>query len=206
MKYYKNADKLTVEPRLKEHLSKFKTIEDFRVLEPQINEMLEGVRNLQSPDKRRHRSISESEGVTNPISPINRSDVTLGRNDNYNRKRFESVYTNHQMKCVANKFPSDIFIVLFFFFFFFHYYRCDSFGNRPVTATSSQNRRTGPGGRVRSGSTGNRPQTAINRQNHIQQQTQPQQNTQSNLQQVIDCMFQYRFQSKCNSKQNETGI
>lgn len=90
MKYYKHADKLTVEPRLKEHLSKFKTIEDFRVLEPQINEMLEGVGNLrQSPDKRRHRSISESEGVALPGSSINRSDITEGRNEsNYNRKRF----------------------------------------------------------------------------------------------------------------------
>lgn len=92
MKYYKHADKLTVEPRLKEHLSKFKTIEDFRVLEPQINEMLDGVRNLQSPDKRRHRSISESEGVTTPNLQINRSDVTVGRNEaNYNRKRFEFI-------------------------------------------------------------------------------------------------------------------
>ncbi|XP_031620917.1 la-related protein 1-like isoform X2 [Contarinia nasturtii] len=147
MKYYKNADKLTVEPRLNEYLSKFNTIEDFRVLEPQINEMLEGVRNLQSPDKRRHRSISESEGVVSPHSKINRGDFTQGRNEaNYNRKR------------------------------------CDSFGNRAVTATSSQNRKTGPGGRVRSGSTGNRPQTAINRQqNHIQIQSQ--QNSQSNQQQ-----------------------
>lgn len=147
LKYYKHAEKLAVEPRLKEHLSKFKTIEDFRVLEPQINEMLEGVRNLQSPDKRRHRSISESEGVSIPSSQINRSDVTVGRNEaNYNRKR------------------------------------CDSFGNRPVvTATSSQNRKTGPGGRVRSGSTGNRPQTAThNRQNHNQQHTQSQHNSQSN--------------------------
>lgn len=89
MKYYKHANKLEVEPRLKEHLSKFKTIEDFRVLEPQINEMLEGVGNLrQSPDKRRHRSISESEGVAVPSTSINRSDVTIGRNEsNFNRKR-----------------------------------------------------------------------------------------------------------------------
>lgn len=99
MKYYKHADKLTVEPRLKEHLSKFKTIEDFRVLEPQINEMLEGVRNLQSPDKRRHRSISESEFVANPSSQINRSDFTVGRNDaNSNRKRFDSIFL--LCKCV----------------------------------------------------------------------------------------------------------
>lgn len=75
LKYYKHADKLTVEPRLKEHLSKFKTIEDFRVLEPQINEMLEGVSNLrQSPDKRRHRSISESDGVAIPSSSTNRAE------------------------------------------------------------------------------------------------------------------------------------
>lgn len=182
MKYYKNADKLTVEPRLKEHLSKFKTIEDFRVLEPQINEMLEGVRNLQSPDKRRHRSISESEGVANPSSPIGRSDVTLGRNDNYNRKRFDSVYLHILIK--RNMLLMDFILICVVAFFS----RCDSFGNRPVTATSSQNRRSGPGGRVRSGSTGNRPQTAINRQNHIQQQTQPQQSTQSNSQQVIACI------------------
>lgn len=85
MKYYKHADKLTVEPRLKEHLSKFKTIEDFRVLEPQINEMLEAVGNLrQSPDKRRHRSISESEGVAVPSSSVNRTDAIDG-------KRFMSI-------------------------------------------------------------------------------------------------------------------
>lgn len=90
LKYYKHADKLNVEPRLKEHLSKFKTIEDFRVLEPQINELLEGVGNLrQSPDKRRHRSHSESEGFAIPRTSISRTDVTIGRNEtNYNRKRF----------------------------------------------------------------------------------------------------------------------
>lgn len=88
MKYYKHAEKLTVEPRLKEHLSKFKTIEDFRVLEPQINELLEGVGDLrQSPDKRRHRSLSESEGVAKPHTSF-RHDTAAGRNDAYsNRKR-----------------------------------------------------------------------------------------------------------------------
>lgn len=74
-------------------------------------------------------------------------------------------------------------------------YRCDSFGNRPVTATSSQNRKTGPGGRVRSGSTGNRPQTATNnRQNHSQQHMQSQQNSQSNSAQVfINFNFHRQF-------------
>lgn len=53
--------------------------------------------------------------------------------------------------------------------------RCDSYGNRPVTATSSsQNRKNnGASGRTRSGSTGNRPQTVNNnRQNHSQPQNQ----------------------------------
>lgn len=87
MKYYKNADKLEVEPKLKEHLSKFKTIEDFRVLEPQINEMLHGVGSLHSsPDKRRHRSISESEGAAAVATGINRNEFTANRYD-HNRKR-----------------------------------------------------------------------------------------------------------------------
>ncbi|GAB0088600.1 La-related protein 1 [Sergentomyia squamirostris] len=64
IKYYKNSKKLTVDPVLNEYLSKFKTIEDFRVVEPQLDEMLQGVGSLRtSPDKRRHRSVSESEGA-----------------------------------------------------------------------------------------------------------------------------------------------
>lgn len=53
-------------------------------------------------------------------------------------------------------------------------HRCDSFGNRPVTATSQYRKSNGPGGRTRSGSTGNRPQTVNtnNRQNQNSQQTQ----------------------------------
>ncbi|XP_037029747.1 la-related protein 1 isoform X2 [Bradysia coprophila] len=134
LKYYKNATKLTVEPRLQEHLTKFKTIEDFRVLEPEINEMLQGVGTLRtSPDKRRYRSLSESEGVAT-VAPrtIGRPD---GRDNYQNRKR------------------------------------CDSFGNRPVTAPStsagsSSHRNRAPSfgsGRTRSDSFGNRPQTANHR-------------------------------------------
>lgn len=53
-------------------MDKFKTIDDFRVVQPQINEMLEGVGNLKStPSKRRPRSISESEGVTVVAGPSN---------------------------------------------------------------------------------------------------------------------------------------
>ncbi|XP_014478889.1 PREDICTED: la-related protein 1B isoform X2 [Dinoponera quadriceps] len=53
LKYYKNSDQLHVEPKLKEYLSKFKNIEDFRVVEPQILEMLHVA-------KKRNRSVSES--------------------------------------------------------------------------------------------------------------------------------------------------
>jgi len=36
LKYYKNSDQLHVDPKLKEYLSKFKSIEDFRVVEVSI--------------------------------------------------------------------------------------------------------------------------------------------------------------------------
>uniref|UniRef100_A0A1B0CR87 La-related protein 1 n=2 Tax=Lutzomyia longipalpis TaxID=7200 RepID=A0A1B0CR87_LUTLO len=65
IKYYKNSKKLSIDPQLNEYLANFKTIEDFRVVEPQLDEMLQGVGSLRtSPDKRRHRSVSESEGAT----------------------------------------------------------------------------------------------------------------------------------------------
>jgi la-related protein 1 len=34
LKYYKNGQKLSVEPKLREYLDRFKTIEDFRVVQP----------------------------------------------------------------------------------------------------------------------------------------------------------------------------
>jgi len=36
LKYYKNSDQLHVDPQLQEYLSKFKNIEDFRVVEVSI--------------------------------------------------------------------------------------------------------------------------------------------------------------------------
>lgn len=90
LKYYKHAEKLSVEPRLKEYLEKFKTIEDFRVLEPQIDEMLQGLGNLrQSPDKRRHRSVSESEGAGVSTTAFTRNEftTTVRNEQNNNRKR-----------------------------------------------------------------------------------------------------------------------
>ncbi|XP_076179410.1 la related protein isoform X2 [Ptiloglossa arizonensis] len=64
LKYYKQADQLQVDPKLQEYLSKFKSIEDFRVVEPQINEMLQGfaANSRSQASKRRNRSVSESAG------------------------------------------------------------------------------------------------------------------------------------------------
>ncbi|XP_047543007.1 la-related protein 1 isoform X2 [Vanessa atalanta] len=67
LKYYKHATALQVEPKLEAHLAKFKSIEDFRVLEPQLNELLasQGAAGAgRGPHARpydRHRSVSESE-------------------------------------------------------------------------------------------------------------------------------------------------
>ncbi|XP_061381937.1 la-related protein 1B isoform X2 [Danaus plexippus] len=65
LKYYKHAAALNVEPTLKAHLANFNTVEDFRVLEPQLNELLAaGGPGAGRPHARvyeRHRSVSESE-------------------------------------------------------------------------------------------------------------------------------------------------
>ncbi|CAG9577592.1 unnamed protein product [Danaus chrysippus] len=65
LKYYKHAAALNVEPTLKAHLANFNTVEDFRVLEPQLNELLAaGAPGAGRPHARvyeRHRSVSESE-------------------------------------------------------------------------------------------------------------------------------------------------
>lgn len=58
MKYYKNSDQLEVGDKLQGYLNQFKTIEDFRVEGPEIDEMLQGGKQS---NKRRHRSLSENE-------------------------------------------------------------------------------------------------------------------------------------------------
>ncbi|XP_045489124.1 la-related protein 1 isoform X1 [Pieris rapae] len=67
LKYYKHAAALQVEPKLKGYLANFNTIEDFRVLEPQLNELL-GAQGPNAPGRGpharpydRHRSVSESD-------------------------------------------------------------------------------------------------------------------------------------------------
>ncbi|XP_043487642.1 la-related protein 1B-like [Polistes fuscatus] len=62
LKYYKNSANLYIDSQLQEYLSKFNSIEDFRVEEPQINEMLQGFSINARPlgSKKRNRSLSES--------------------------------------------------------------------------------------------------------------------------------------------------
>ncbi|KAL1459331.1 hypothetical protein WDU94_011325 [Cyamophila willieti] len=73
LEYYKHADKVQVLPKLKEHLSKFKTIEDFRVLETEDDA-------VNRPRYRRNRSMSESAS----------SDQTT-RKQNKNNSRYLNV-------------------------------------------------------------------------------------------------------------------
>ncbi|XP_066598042.1 la-related protein 1B-like isoform X2 [Prorops nasuta] len=103
LKYYKHADELHVDPKLKEYLSKFKSIEDFRVVEPQINEMLQTFAAKSQAAKRRNRSVSESAGVAD-LSSMSRerrlsggsSTVTLptssSENANAQKPRTDTVY------------------------------------------------------------------------------------------------------------------
>ncbi|XP_078052677.1 la related protein isoform X3 [Augochlora pura] len=106
-KYYKQSSQLQVSPKLQEYLSKFKSIEDFRVVEPQINEMLQAfaANSRSQAAKRRNRSVSESAGGME-ASPTNRvrrlsggsSTVTLptsstadGSNPGSQKSRVDSV-------------------------------------------------------------------------------------------------------------------
>ncbi|XP_076231642.1 la related protein isoform X2 [Calliopsis andreniformis] len=106
LKYYKQSDQLQMDPKLQEYLSKFKSIEDFRVVEPEINEMLKGfaANSRSQAAKRRNRSVSESAGGGGDVSPSNRvrrlsggsSAVTLptssGENNSASQKsRVDSV-------------------------------------------------------------------------------------------------------------------
>ncbi|XP_058794713.1 la-related protein 1B isoform X2 [Phymastichus coffea] len=98
LKYYKHAKDLDVDPMLKGYLEKFKTIEDFRVVEPQINE----VSRSQDANKRRNRSVSESASGAE-VSPCSRqrrlsggsSTVTLPITNNANAS---SLHTQHQQQ------------------------------------------------------------------------------------------------------------
>lgn len=147
LKYYKNADKLSVQPKLREYLKKFKTIEDFRVVEPEINEMLEGVGSLnRGRNLQRYRSISESGGdavAMTGASNARKPNTTISNRSDYvgNRQQHPQNIQNQQH----------------------HYYQQSQGGGY------SNRRRTGSfssgTARVRSGSLGNKPRVA-NRNHH----------------------------------------
>lgn len=144
MKYYKNAEKLNIDPVLKEYLSKFKTIEDFRVVEPEINEMLQGVGSLnRSKFLHRHRSVSESEGVAVAGNPkYNRPNTTITNRSDYIGPQSQSSSSSNNATSSRNTNQQ-----------YQHPHQYNSNSNR---------RRTGSFGsgtvRIRSGSLGNKPQ------------------------------------------------
>ncbi|XP_037891169.1 la-related protein 1 isoform X2 [Glossina fuscipes] len=143
LKYYKNADKLEVEPKLKDYLKNFKTIEDFRVVEPEINEMLQGVGNLNNKRNfQRHRSVSESDGTKVIVVNGRRPNTTITNRSDYVGNR--NVQQYHQQQS--------------------HHHQQYQQGGQ-----NSNRRRAGSFGsgtvRVRSGSLGNKPQI-VNRHNH----------------------------------------
>ncbi|XP_067618314.1 la-related protein 1 [Eurosta solidaginis] len=144
LKYYKNADKLTVKPKLAEYLKKFKVIEDFRVVEPEINEMLQGVGNLnRGRSINRLRSVSESEGTAVVAAGARKPNTTISNRSDYVGNRPQ--YQQQQQQ---------------------HYHQQQQHNNQPSGSYanfSSNRRRTGSFGsgnnvRVRSGSLGNKPQ------------------------------------------------
>ncbi|XP_069961606.1 la-related protein 1 isoform X2 [Bactrocera oleae] len=148
LKYYKNADKLTVKPKLAEYLKKFKTIEDFRVVEPEINEMLQGVGSLgRGRNLNRLRSVSESDGTTVVGVGGRKPNTTISNRSDYvgNRPQYQQQHQQQQQQ--HNNQPA---------------------GN--YANFSNNRRRTGSFGsgnvRVRSGSLGNKPQVVSRNNNY----------------------------------------
>ncbi|XP_065372023.1 la-related protein 1 isoform X2 [Calliphora vicina] len=147
LKYYKNAEKLEVQPKLAEYLTKFKTIEDFRVVEPEINEMLQGVGSLnRARNLQRHRSVSESDGTKVIVAGSGRRpNTTITNRSDYvgNRQQQQHQHQPQQQN---------------------HYQQHNNYNQ-----SHNNRRRTGSFGsstvRVRSGSLGNKPQIA-NRNYH----------------------------------------
>lgn len=73
LKYYKHSKDLQVDPILKNYLKNYKVVEDFRVVEPRINELR----------KRRNRSYSETMPTSDEVPPLRQFNYT--RRDNLQR-------------------------------------------------------------------------------------------------------------------------
>ncbi|KAJ8706608.1 hypothetical protein PYW07_012686 [Mythimna separata] len=96
LKYYKHTAALQVEPKLQGYLQNFQSIEDFRVLEPQLNELL-AAQGASAPGRGPHarpydrtRSVSESDRAV--AASRNNSQKYVGgsrppNNNNNNRGR-----------------------------------------------------------------------------------------------------------------------
>ncbi|KAH1023233.1 hypothetical protein HUJ04_012477 [Dendroctonus ponderosae] len=84
LKYYKHGNHLTVKPVLKKYLSKFKTVEDFRVVEPRIDEILppHGRGYRQRP---RNRTLSESQIAAGPSTSREDSRRASTSKDKYDQ-------------------------------------------------------------------------------------------------------------------------
>lgn len=139
-----------MKPKLAEYLKKFKTIEDFRVVEPEINEMLQGVGNLsRGRNLNRLRSVSESDGTAVVAAGSRKPNTTISNRSDYvgNRPQYQQQLQQQQHQQQHNNQQSG------------------SYAN-----FSSNRRRTGSFGsgtvRVRSGSLGNKPQVVSRNNNY----------------------------------------
>ncbi|EDV53337.2 la-related protein 1 isoform X1 [Drosophila erecta] len=143
LKYYKNGEKLEVQPKLAEYLKSFKNIEDFRVVEPEINEMLQGVGSL-NPGRQlnRHRSVSESDGTAVVAAGGRRLNTTITNRSDYVGRLLQQQHQQQQQQQQHQQYQQG-------------YGGYNQQQNR---------RRTGSFGsstvRIRSGSLGNKPQVA----------------------------------------------
>ncbi|XP_054081106.1 la-related protein 1 isoform X2 [Zeugodacus cucurbitae] len=153
LKYYKNAEKLTVKPKLAEYLKKFKTIEDFRVVEPEINEMLQGVGSLnRGRNLNRLRSVSESDGTAVVAAGGRKPNTTISNRSDYvgNRPQYQQQQQQQQHQHQQQQHNNQ---------------HAGNYAN-----FSSNRRRTGSFGsgnvRVRSGSLGNKPQVVSRNNNY----------------------------------------
>ncbi|KAH8246822.1 hypothetical protein KR032_000850 [Drosophila birchii] len=147
LKYYKNGEKLEVQPKLAEYLKSFKNIEDFRVVEPEINEMLQGVGSL-NPGRQlnRHRSVSESDGTAVITAGGRRLNTTITNRSDYVGRLLQQ--QQHQQQQQQQH----------------HQQHQHQQGYGGYNQQNQNRRRTGSFGsstvRIRSGSLGNKPQVA----------------------------------------------
>ncbi|XP_028160899.1 la-related protein 1 isoform X2 [Ostrinia furnacalis] len=111
LKYYKHASALQVEPKLKACLDKFPSIEDFRVLEPQLNELLASCgaaapgRGPHARPYDRHRSVSESDRALRQASKTSKHKHKWSNDGNSGRDNRGRAGSCGAQSVVANARP-----------------------------------------------------------------------------------------------------